>query len=447
MMRYTYLLLLLIVLSACATLNTAWEKSTDMLTGSTPKKEEKVTNDSRIDVMSYKRRIMLDEKILEGKSLAEAEAVTQWNQEGADATQVKGHMKGTLLKEVTQDTSVGDGHDWIASSHPPSVVIAEKALFAMDGRGVVSAHKLTDIDEQLWRSAAVKSSEAMLVGGLATDNQLVFASNEQGNIAALDVVTGKTIWSRDLGFPLRSSLRYDRGQLFVMTASSELIVLNVSDGSLVWQHRGSDVESGIFGTILPAISSNSVLVIYPSGELYRIDRETGMVIWADIVQNSSTYAAIGELSGVDANPVITEQLVITGNSNGMMVANSAETGNRLWQQEFGIIHAPWVSNDTLYAISHDGNLSAHALENGVMAWYQPLKFKAEGDIVTARYYGPFLLNNTLVTLDNAGYVQQYSLEGDEVRYENIVPSVAATPSFIGDAAYIMSYGATVYKVQ
>ncbi len=434
-------------LGACGTMERGWDKTTSLFSDKNVSEITEPSNDSRIDVMSYKRRIMLDETALDDVQLSEAASVTRWNQEGGDATQQKGHIKGSLLQNISEKVTVGDGNDWIVSSHAPSPVLSEQAVIAMDGRGVVTAHQRGNIRKKLWRSATLKTNTLMLVGGLATNNQLVFASNGKGIVAALDIANGNVVWQRDLGFPLRSSLRYDRGELFILTASSELIALDAGDGSLLWQHRGSDTESGIFGSTLPAISSNSVLIGYPSGELYRLDRATGQVLWADIIQNSATFAAINELTGMDANPVITERLVVAGNSNGMMVADAAGSGRRLWQQELGITHAPWISDDALYAVSHDGNLSAHNASTGVMAWYKPLRFKPEGDIISARRYGPFLLNNTLVVLDNAGYIQQYSLQGAEIRYDELLPSIAASPAFIDDAAYLLSYGSTLYKVQ
>ena len=445
--KYALYSVIILLISGCSTVERGWEKTSNMFSRKKPASITKAVNDSRIDVMSYTRRIMLDEGALENAQLAKAEPVSRWNQEGGNATQQKGHIQGSFLNNIAQKAKAGDGNDWIISSHAPSPVISDQAVIVMDGRGIITAHQRKNIKKKLWRSAAIKTKTPMLIGGLATNNQLVFASNAKGIISALDITDGHIVWKRDLGFPLRSSLRYDRGEIFVLTASSELIALSAQDGSLLWQHRGSDIESGIFGSTLPAISSNSVLVGYPSGELYRLDRTTGQVVWADIIQNSAAFSAINDLTGMDANPVITERLVIAGNSNGMMIANSAESGSRLWQQELGITHAPWVSIDALYAVSHDGNLSAHDTNTGIMAWFKKLRFKSKGKIISARYYGPFLLNKTLVALDNAGYIHQLSLDGAEIRYDALIPSLASSPAFIDDTAYMMSYGATLYQVQ
>ncbi len=431
---------MLLMLGGCDTMSSV----TDLWSG-----DDDVTlikqDDSRIDIMSDTASLNMSDDALNGLSRSSITTPQTWTQEGGIPSQYRGHINGSLLKDIVEETRVGDGNDWIPAALPSSPIVSATHVYAMDGKGIITAHERGDIDDVTWRSAALKTVQPVLIGGLALGEDALFAVHGNGTLVALSPTTGKTLWRRNVGTPIRSSLRYDSGQLFVTTVDSQLLCYDASTGAILWQHRGIGESTNLFGTSLPAIFDTHIIVAYQSGEIFKLSRYDGAIIWADALMRPRRTMAIGSFTGIDANPLATDALVISALSSGLLTAGDARNGLRIWEQPIGTRHTPWLDGDHLYIITEDSKLSALSAIDGRIGWQRALK-RTDKDI-TLRYFGPFLLNDTLIALDSEGTIHQFTPTGDAIRSEELTDSLAASPSFAGADAFLLGRDATLYHVK
>lgn len=425
------------MVSGCSTVSSLWSNDEPEAT------IIKEDNSNRIDIMSNVRKISTSEGALDGLSRADSMTPDIWTQEGGIPRQAQGHISGALLKKVKDKARIGDGNTWLNAALAAAPVLTDTHVFAMDGRGIITAHDISDIDDIAWRSAALKSTEDLLVGGLATDGKRLYGVIGNGQLAAFDINTGATIWKRNLGVPLRSSLRYHAGQIFLTTADSQLICYNAKEGTIQWQHRGIGETANLFGSALPAINADHVIIAYQSGELFGLRRNDGKILWADALQRQRRTMAIGNFTGIDANPILSGNGAITAASSGLIIANNVQNGRRIWEQPIGTRHAPWLDGGHLYMITEDDQLAAMSAINGKIGWIEDMP----ANETPRRFYGPFMLNDTLIVLDQLGKLYQFDVTGKIIRQDSLIGSLAASPAFVGEMAYMVGRDATLYQVK
>ena len=73
-----------------------------------------------------------------------------------------------------------------------------------------------------------------------------------------------------LGPPVRTPPTVSQGRVFVVTPDNELQVIDADTGELLWTHRGIEEIASLLGGGGPAVSGQTVIVTYSSGEIYAL---------------------------------------------------------------------------------------------------------------------------------------------------------------------------------
>ena len=133
--------------------------------------------------------------------------------------------------------------------------------------------------------------------------RVVMGSSVDGTVFALDAHTGEVVWRFFTAGPIRFAPALWRDRAFVASDDGHLYALRLSDGALLWQHRGGPGDACVLGNQRmiskwpmrggPAVLDGIVYCaagIWPSDGiyLYALNAETGAVVW----QNSDSGAIV-----------------------------------------------------------------------------------------------------------------------------------------------------------
>jgi len=125
---------------------------------------------------------------------------------------------------------------------------------------------------------------------------VIFGDSVTGVVTALDLTTGRAVWEFFTEGPIRFAPAVWRDRLFVTSDDGCLYALSVSDGSLLWKHRGGPDDSRRLGnermiSRWPARGGALIVddrVYYGAGIwpsdgifLYALDPLTGAVQWGN----------------------------------------------------------------------------------------------------------------------------------------------------------------------
>lgn len=179
-----------------------------------------------------------------------------------------------------------------------------------------------------------------------------------GNLCKLSLRDGDVQWQQQVAIPEGSfaiqrmvdinstPLIYDN-RVYVATYQGKVAALDLATGRQVWTQDMSSYQ-GI------AVDNSRVYVSDAHGGLWAFDRDSGRVDWKQSAlrdRNITGPAVIGN------DVVIADRLGymhVLNKSDGRFIA-------RTRVNRFGILAAPVVKDDTIYIVTKDGHLAAYTL--------------------------------------------------------------------------------------
>jgi outer membrane protein assembly factor BamB len=349
----------------------------------------------------------------------------------------------------SQSARVGAGHDFVRSvvSAP---VVADGLVFAMDAAGIVSAHSESDIDTVKWvdKTGSQRGNDA-LGGGVSYAEGVLYASTGAGNLRALEAATGTVKWSIATGAPVRGAPAIDGGFVVVLTADNQTLAYDAATGEPRWSHRGIRETAGYFSTTAPAISDGIVVAAYSSGEVFALRLESGSVLWRDTLASGQRTKASAALSGIDANPIVQDGVVVVTSASGEMQASALLNGRPLWQQRIGTHVTPWSAGNVLFVLSDTHDIAAILKRDGAIRWTQSLAVKDKRDATKDRtppLYGPILSGNAVLVLDGEGNLTSFNpTTGERIASYELASGIVTSPVVANGAMYVLTKSGTLYK--
>jgi outer membrane protein assembly factor BamB len=206
--------------------------------------------------------------------------------------------------------------------------------------------------------------------GPALDNGVVFAASHKGEVLAVALETGKTVWMKKLKLPLSAGPAAGLGMIVVGSSKGDIVALDAATGSQRWRtHVNSELLSA------PAIGEKVVVLRSVDGRLHGLAADTGKELW-QVEQQVPRLSLRG--TGI---PVIAKELAVSGFDNGKVMAVSLTTGDTVWDTALASPHgrteldrlvdidsAVRVVGDDVFAAGFQGRTAMLALDSGQIWW-------------------------------------------------------------------------------
>lgn len=362
-------------------------------------------------------------------SLPAPQQNASWSQPGGVASNAPGHLAYSGGGKTVWREDAGSGSDSDGRVVALPIVHGGK-VFTLDREGQVTAFSMSG--GRLWRADLTpenEDSDTGFGGGLAAEGNALFVATGFGTLVALDVGSGKPKWTQKLGVPVRSSPTVANGKVYVINTDSELFAMSAETGQEVWRGRGLPESASMLSNVSPAISGDTLVVSYPSGEVVALDANNGQPRWTDSVSGGvlgSSLTTIGDAS----RPVIDNGVVYAGSRVGRLMATSLKSGERVWSREIRAAQTPWVAGDALFVVDTNSRLFALAKKTGKVRWVTTLP-----DART--WSGPTLAGGKLWLASNKGLLVGVDAKSGQVATQRelddpvyISPVVASGRMFV-----------------
>ena len=396
----------------------------------------------RISIMTQQRSIEPDSSAAGHKIVLPAPTPNNdWPQAGGYANHAMHHMRiGKALQE-RWSISVGRGtNDEERLMAQP--IVAGNTLFSMDSETIVSAYNLKD-GAEIWSVELTPKEEDddHVNGGLAYENGKVFATTGFGQVVAVAAKTGKVLWRRNVGAPVRSAPTARGNRVFAIAVTNKLFALNGETGAVLWSHSGIEEAINLLGGSSPAVDSGVVVAPYSSGELFALKVENGQELWADSLAGTRRGATSSVLGTIRGRPIIDYGIVFAISNSGQFVAINLRTGKRIWERPVGGIESPWIAGDYLFVISNNTDLLALGRLNGRIYWVMALPEwedpeDREGKIT---WTGPILASDRLIVAGSSGEALSVSpYSGKVLGKVEMLDSVSISPIVVQDSLLFLS---------
>ncbi len=228
------------------------------------------------------------------------------------------------------------------------------------------------------------------------------------------------------GGPLRGAPSISGDIAYVTSQDNQLYALKLSDGTTQWTASGPLETAGVFGVAAPAIAHSTVIAGFSSGDLNAYRYENGRVVWQDALTRTSMSTTVGDVTDIDASPVVDDTRVYAVGAGGRMVALDLLTGQRLWEINLGGIATPALGGDWLFVVGDDARLYCVQRTSGKIRWSTQLQRWKKPNKKTDMVYwsGPVLAGGRVVLTNSLGdiaYVAADTGKVDSVVHAGKVP--------------------------
>jgi outer membrane protein assembly factor BamB len=382
-------------------------------------------------------------------SLPAPQPVAAWPLPGGTPEQAMENVQAAPAVEVAWKRDIGDGSSRKRQVTAPPVAV-DGRIFTMDGVATVTA---TDAKSgsRAWRVALPppnKRDREAFGGGLAVADGKVFVTSGFRFVAALDSATGKVLWRKPVESPIHSAPTVYGSRVYAIDVDNQIIAFDAATGDQAWSYQAIVEPARILKATSPAISEDTVVAPFSSGELIALRAANGGPQWSEVLSRTNRTNALSEIRDIPGRPVIYKGDVFAAGQSGVFAAVALRTGSRRWDLPVASIDTPWPAGDVVYVVSKAGELVAVNRDNGQVYWVKDLNkgrkrtvrgmFGLNKRVETPIWTGPLMADNRLLLANNWGELAVLDAKTGE-RTKSIK---------LGQPAYIapIAYNGMVYLV-
>ncbi len=381
-----------------------------------------------------------------------------WPQPDGFPTHAMQHTaaSGPLERLWRESIGQGSGSDRRLNARP---VVSGGFIYAIDARGRITAMD-AETGQERWTTRLTAEAEAQpggavgfipflgagdervaFGGGLAVGDGRVYAHAGYEYVVALDAQTGEEIWRQSAFTPFHTAPTVAGGRVYVSTDDNELFAFDAEDGTVLWTHRGIAETARLITAPSAAVLGDVVIAPYTSGEIVAIRAQNGSVLWSDSLTRSGGLTPLAAINDIAGSPVIMNNQVYASAHSGTMAAFDLRTGERVWTQPAGALHAPWVAGDFLFMITTDGEVVAMERETGAARWITDLPaFRNERRRRNRiAYAGPIMAGGRLLVASSEGDLIIIDPETGAVQGErDLGDAVFIAPVIANETVYVLT---------
>ncbi len=248
---------------------------------------------------------------------------------------------------------------------PPA--LSGERLFQLSDDGVLYALNKHN-GHILWRTpVGVLSASSPAVSGKTVYATVLRRGHyvHGGRVVAVNYVTGKIKWSRNLPSESESSPLLDRGKLYFGSQNGTVYALNAQNGNVLWTYHANGAVKAS-----PTLKNGVLYFGDYSGQVQAISEQTGRRFW----RSRSEGALLGSGTFYSTAAAVYGRIFL-GNTDGRVYAYDASSGKLDWAYQTGayVYSSPAVTNapglgPTIYVGSYDGRFYALNARTGHVQW-------------------------------------------------------------------------------
>ena len=384
-------------------------------------------------------------------SLPEALPLASWPQSFVNPTHAPGNIKVSDGFKTVWKASIGKG-DSRTTRLIAQPVINQGRLYAMGGNQNVTALDLAT-GKKLWSvrlDSGNKRDKTALGGGVAFEDDRLYVTSGYGFSVALNPADGTELWRHNIGKPFQTPPVVSQGIVYGISSDNEIFALSSETGERLWTWTGIAEPARMLTAPLPAVEGDVVIAPFSSGELAALHAKTGRLLWADELTGVGRLSPLSSLNDIPGAAVMHEGAAYAMNQNGILTAVRITTGERLWSQPLGGFNTPWIAGSYLFVLGEEGQLVCLNRKDGTIVWTTQLatyknEKKRKGKIV---WTGPVLINSRLLVLSSVGEALEIdSTEGDILRRFKPGGNFFIPPVIAGDTLYLLNDKAQIIALR
>lgn len=425
--------------------------------------KEVATEGDRISIISADQKLEPAEA-LKGVDFAlpPAEATADWPLPGGTVEQASGNSTAAPGLAVAWRKGIGmasKGGEVITA--PP--IAAGGRVFTMDAQASVSAHD-AQTGAEVWRINMRpndnKRDREGFGGGLAYAGGKIYMTSGFRLVAQIDAVTGRVGWRARTEQPIHGAPTVFGGRVMAVALDNTLLTFDAATGTPGWTYQALSESARILASSSPAVSGDTVVASFGSGELVALRTANGNDLWNVALSRASRTSALSEIRDIAGRPVIYQGDVFAVSHSGIFAATDLRTGQTRWSLPVVGITSPLPAGDVVYVVAVDGKLVCASRESGQIYWVHDLNAgyvaKKQGGlwgigahtVAKPLWSNPILVNSRLVVVSSSGQLAALNAKTGELeRKVELGATALIGPIAAGNSIYVVTDNAQLIALR
>ncbi len=252
---------------------------------------------------------------------------------------------------------------------------------------------------------SVSTKADITAGPSVSEGRVVIGTND-GKVMAYQLSDGLFLWQSNLTSAVMAAPLIAASTVFVHGSDSSVVALKLQNGKQLWRYSVQTPPLMLRHNSSPVIANNHVIVGFSNGKLVSLHRLDGMSAWERELAISQGRSDIQRMVDISADPVIKNNQLYAVSYQGQIAAMELETGNTVWERALSSYSGIAVSPKAVFVSDPNGVMWALNRKTGDVLWKKT-------ELTGRRLTAPVIVQGFVVVGDNDGYLHWMS-ENDGV---------------------------------
>lgn len=294
---------------------------------------------------------------------------------------------------------VGKGEGRIGARQGPAV--SDGRVYAAAVEGGVRA-----LDLQSGRSLWTYESELQLSGGPGVGDGLVVVGDLDGHVIALDAETGAERWRAKVSNEVIAAPAIGMGMVFVRSNDNRVTAFDAASGERRWFWNHDVPALSVRGNDAPLLGPGLIFVGNDDGTLSALSATDGRPLWEQPIGMQEGRTELDRMADVDGTPVLDGPVIFATSFKGSTVAIDGPSGRPMWASDKGGPGRIGVASDSIVVTEASGSVFGLDKRTGSAMWQQP-------GLARRNVTAPVVQGDYAVVGDFDGYLHWLKLDNGE----------------------------------
>jgi outer membrane protein assembly factor BamB len=389
-------------------------------------------------------------------------AMADWPLPGGTPEQLVGNVTAAPGLTIAWRKGFGSGSKQGELITAPPIAAGGR-VFTMDAQAEVSAHD-AQTGAGIWRVNMRpndnKRDREGFGGGLAYAGGKLYITSGFRLVAQIDAATGRVGWRTRTEQPIHGAPTVAGGRVMAVALDNTLLTFDAATGAPGWTYQALSESARILSSSSPAVSGDTVVASFGSGELVALRTANGNDLWNVALSQASRTSALSEIRDIAGRPVIYNGDVFAVSHSGVFAATDLRTGQARWTLPVVGITSPLPAGDVVYVVATDGKLICAARETGQIYWIHDLNAgyvpKKKGGfwgigahtVPKPLWSNPIMVSSRLVVVSSTGELAALNAKTGAVeRKVELGASALIGPIVAGNMIYVVTDNAQLIALR
>lgn len=326
-----------------------------------------------------------------------------------------------LLWTNTQSSGVGK------SDANLRLAVTQSEIVVADIKG-----KILVLNRQTGSVKWVVSTKAQITAGPSVSEGRILIGTDDGKVLAYQLSDGLFLWQANVTGSVMAAPLIGVGTVFVQGLDGSVVALKSQNGKQIWRYSVQTPPLMLRQNSRPVLVNNHVIVGFSNGKLVSLHRLDGLPEWERELAIAKGRSDIQRMVDISADPVVKGNRLYAVSYQGQIAAMEIETGSTVWERALSSHSGIAVSDNAVFVSDPSGNVWALNRKTGDVIWKQT-------ELMGRQLSAPAVIQGLVVVGDNDGYLHWMSQTNGAFVGQNLVDSkgIKAPPIIKDNLVYVL----------